>query len=68
MNNCNSNENSRYLHLNEFESNATTDDNQHVYDMNTIDNRTNHHNFNIRFFHKPVLCFHCIGNLLYKII
>lgn len=58
----------RYLNLNEFESVDNT--NQDIYNINLIEKApieqqaANEHSFNIRFFHKPVLCFHCIG--IYK--
>ena len=60
----------RYLQLSEFQS-GNEDSAKYVYNLNAADdekdssNQTtpNEHSFNIRFFHKPILCFHCLGKL-----
>ena len=51
-----------YLNLNDCESGA-----EDVYNLNALsgstktetDPKEQHHNFNVRFFHKPILCLHC---------
>lgn len=59
----------RYLQLSNFQSG---NDDSTKCSLNTVEEKDtpiksttlNEHNFNIRFFYKPILCLHCLGKLL----
>lgn len=54
----NLNENARYLILSECETGQTSsDENLDVYDVKSIEDSSIEHDFKIRFFHRPILCF-----------